>query len=140
MVDADVIMAKVGVVKRCLVRIKEATGLRPESLEDITSQDVFVLNLQRAIQAAIDLAAHVVASEGYGIPQDLKDSFSLLRNAGVISPDLSSRMQKMVGFRNIAVHEYQSLNLDILKNILTTRLGDLEEFYSEVIRHFNLAR
>ena len=140
MVDADVIMAKVGVVKRCLVRIKEATGLRPESLEDITSQDVFVLNLQRAIQAAIDLAAHVVASEGYGIPQDLKDSFSLLRNAGVISPDLSSRMQKMVGFRNIAVHEYQSLNLDILKNILTTCLGDLEEFYSEVIRHFNLAR
>ncbi len=139
MVDADVIMAKVGVVKRCLVRIKEATGLRPEGLEDMNSQDVFVLNLQRAIQAAIDLAAHVVASEGYGIPQDLKDSFSLLRNAGVISADISSRMQKMVGFRNIAVHEYQSLNLDILKNILASRLGDIEEFYSAVIRHFNLA-
>ena len=140
MVDADVIMAKVGVVKRCLVRIKEVTALKPGSLENITSQDVFVLNLQRAIQATVDLAAHVVASEGYGIPQDLKDSFGLLMNAGVISADLSTRMQKMVGFRNIAVHEYQSLNLDILKNILTTRLGDLEEFYSAVIRHFNLAR
>lgn len=86
------------------------------------------------------MAAHVVASEGYGIPQDLKDNFSLLSNAGVLSQDLSTRMQKMVGFRNVAVHEYQSLNQDILKNILTTCLGDLEEFYSEVIRHFNLAR
>ncbi len=140
MADSDVILAKIGIIKRCLVRIKETTGLLPENLEDITKQDVFVLNLQRSVQAAIDLAAHVVASEGYGIPQDLKDNFSLLSNAGVLSQDLSTRMQKMVGFRNVAVHEYQSLNQDILKNILTTRLGDLEEFYSEVIRHFNIAR
>lgn len=86
MVDSDIILAKIGIVKRCLARIKETTGLRPESLEDITKQDVFVLNLQRSVQAAIDLAAHVVASEGYGIPQDLKDNFVLLHNAGVLSP------------------------------------------------------
>lgn len=139
MVDNDVIMAKIGIIKRCLVRIKETTGLRPDSLNDITNQDVFVLNLQRSVQAAIDLAAHVVASEGYGIPQDLKDNFTLLRNAGVLSPELSTRMQKMVGFRNVAVHEYQNLNIDILKVILTDRLSDLEKFYSEVVRHFNIA-
>ena len=138
MVDSDVILAKVGIIKRCLFRIKEVTGLKPESLEDITKQDVFVLNLQRSVQAAIDLAAHVVASEGYGIPRDLKDNFGLLSNAGVLSPDLSKKMEKMVGFRNIAVHEYQNLNVDILKAILASRLGDLEEFYSEVIRYFRL--
>ena len=138
MVDSDVILAKVGIIKRCLFRIKEATGLKPESLEDITKQDVFVLNLRRSVQAAIDLAAHVVASEGYGIPRDLKDNFGLLSNAGVLSPDLSKKMEKMVGFRNIAVHEYQNLNMDILKAILASRLGDLEEFYSEVIRYFRL--
>lgn len=138
MVENDVLLAKIGIIKRCLARIKEATGLSPESLDDITRQDVFVLNLQRSIQAAIDLAAHIIASEGYGVPQDLKDNFVLLRNAGMLSSELSIRMQKMVGFRNVAVHEYQNLNIDILKAILTGRLSDLEDFYSEVARHFGI--
>ncbi len=123
MADRDILLAKVGIVKRCLRRIKDITGLEPESLIDITKQDAFVLNLQRAVQATIDLAAHVVASEGYGIPQDLKENFVLLREAGVIEPPLCRKMENMVGFRNIAVHEYQNLNIDILKSILSDRLG-----------------
>lgn len=138
MVDRDVVLAKIGIIKRCFVRIRETTHLKPEGLDDITTQDVFVLNLQRAVQAAIDLAAHVVASQGYGVPGDLKENFSLLNNAGVIDADLARKMTKMVGFRNVAVHEYQSLDISILKSILTTRLADLEEFYSAVVRFFGI--
>ena len=139
MVDRDVVMAKIGIIKRCLLRIKEVTGLKPDSLEDITKQDVFVLNLQRAAQAAIDLAAHVVASEGYGVPQDLKETFTLLSGAHVIDGQTSQKMQKMVGFRNVAVHEYQDLNPAILKSVLTGGLGDFEDYYSQVVEHFGLS-
>ncbi len=101
-------------------------------------QDVFVLNLQRAAQACIDLAAHVIASEDLGIPADLRENFPLLEESGIISHDISTKMKKMVGFRNLAVHEYQSLDTEILKSMLEKNLGDFEEFYTSIINHFNL--
>lgn len=73
MIDSDIFFAKTGVIKKCLSRIREYTRLKPESLDELDAQDIFVLNLQRAVQAAIDLAAHVVSSEGLGMPRDLND-------------------------------------------------------------------
>jgi len=134
MVDRDIVLAKIAIIQRCLGRIKEATGLNPARLDSFDVQDIFAINLQRAAQASIDLAAHIVATEGLGVPQDLRENFALLQNARMLDPDLSERMQRMVGFRNIAVHEYQNLSVDVLKHILVERLGDFEEFSNQVIR------
>jgi len=60
MPDRDIMISKTGSIQRCLNRIKDVTSLEPASLEDQDKQDIFILNLQRAIQACIDLAAHVV--------------------------------------------------------------------------------
>jgi uncharacterized protein YutE (UPF0331/DUF86 family) len=136
MPDRDVVLAKVDIIQRYLRRIRETTGLDPNSLDNIDKQDIFVLNLQRAVQAAIDLAAHIVASEGIGLPEAIKDNFSLLRNAGIIGDSLTSRMESMSGFRNIAIHDYQAMNIDILKSILSKHLKDLEDFYTTVLIYF----
>ncbi|MGI6790219.1 type VII toxin-antitoxin system HepT family RNase toxin [Aminivibrio sp.] len=136
MPDRDMILAKVASIQRSLGRIRTVTSLDPESLENVDTKDIFLLNLQRGIQAALDLAAHVVASEGLGLPERARESFSLLKNAGIIDGETASKMEKMTGFRNIAVHDYQSLDPDILKSILVHRLKDLEDFYSAVLRHF----
>lgn len=56
----------------------------------------------------------------------------------IISPDLSARMQKMVGFRNVAVHDYTEINVDVLKSVLEKDLKDVEEFYSVVLKHFQM--
>ena len=80
------------------------------------------MNLQRAVQATIDLAAHVVGTEGLGLPQDLRENFRLLTNNRIISQELCVRMEKMVGFRNIAVHEYGTLDIEVLKSILSSNL------------------
>ncbi|MCL5737772.1 MAG: DUF86 domain-containing protein [Bacteroidetes bacterium] len=139
MVDRDIIYAKVGIIKRCLQRIEKVTELNPDRLEDLIVQDVFVLNLQRAVQAVIDIAAHAVSAQGLGVPQDLKENFTLLKEASIINSHLEQQMKRMVGFRNIAVHEYQNLDIGILKSILSNNLHDLEEFYSVVIRHYGLS-
>lgn len=139
MPDMDIILAKTGNIQRCLKRIKEATNLDPKSLDNIDKQDIFVLNLQRAIEAAIDIAAHIAASEGLGLASVIKDNFKFLNEAGIIDEDLLKKMQSMVGFRNIAVHDYQSINVDILKAILTENLKDLEEFYTAVLKKFPLS-
>ena len=134
MPDRDVVMAKVAVVQKCLRRIKDVTNLDPESLDDIDKQDIFVLNLQRAVQAVIELAVHIVASEGLGLPDAIRDNFRLLCENKIIPKDLARKMERMVGFRNIAVHDYQSINKDILKDILTKHLPNLEEFYTVILR------
>ena len=75
MPDRDVVLAKVAAIQKYLRRIKEVTGLFPERLDDLDVQDIFVLNLQRAIQSAIDLAAHIVAFEGLGISDTIRGHF-----------------------------------------------------------------
>jgi uncharacterized protein YutE (UPF0331/DUF86 family) len=127
-------LQKTAIIQRCVSRIKEVTGLNPERLDSFDTQDVLAINLQRAAQASIDLAAHLVASEAMGVPQDLRENFVMLQNAQVLEPGTSEKMQRMVGFRNIAVHEYQNLNIDILKHILVERLGDFEECRKQVLR------
>ncbi len=136
MPDRDVALAKIATIQRCLKRIKESTDLNPASLDDINKEDIFVLNLQRAVQAAIDLATHIVASEGLGLPDTIKDNFKLLKNVAIINDDLTQRMEAMTGFRNIAVHDYQAIDKDILKSILIKHLKDLEDFYTTILLHF----
>ena len=138
MPDQDVVFAKVAAVQRCLKRIRETTMLKPETLDDIDKQDIFILNLQRAVQAVIDLATHIVASEGLGLSDTIRGNFKLLQDAGIISKDIARKMESMVGFRNIAMHDYQTLNKDILKSILVNNLKDLENFYTTVLINFKM--
>ena len=140
MPDKDIVLAKTDAIQRCLRRIKEATDLDPESLDNPDSQDIFILNLQRAVQSAIDLTTHIVSSEGRGISDTVKGNFLLLENAGVIGKRLSKKMQAMVGFRNIVILDYQSLKVEILKSILEKHLKDLEDFYTRVLLHFKFVK
>ena len=136
MPDRNILLAKTGNIQRCIKRIKDTTGLNPESLHSIDKQDIFILNLQRAVEAAIDIAAHIAASEGLGLAASIEDNFRFLHEAGIIDAGLLKKMEAMVGFRNIAVHDYQSMNLEILKSILTGHLRDVEDFYTAVLRRF----
>jgi len=138
MPDKDVILAKVSTIQKCLNRIKDVTNLMPGSIDNMDKQDIFILNLQRAVEAAIDIAAHTVASGGLGLATTIKDNFRLLKKAGIIDDGLLKKMESMVGFRNIAIHDYQTMDVDILKTILKKHLRDLEEFYSVILSRFQL--
>lgn len=131
--DRDIVLAKVATIQRCLVRIRQVTALDPVRLDDQNIEDIFVLNLQRAVQAAIDLGAHVLAAEGFDMPATLREIFGTLEQHGTLSASSAKLMQNMCGFRNIAVHDYQTLSKSILKTILTNHLKDLEDFYSEIL-------
>jgi uncharacterized protein YutE (UPF0331/DUF86 family) len=137
MPDRDIVLAKAAAIQRCLKRIHDVTGLKPESLDDLDVQDIFVLNLQRAIQSAVDLSTHVIAADGLGLSDTIRGNFELLEKSEIIEKDLSKRMQSMVGFRNIAIHDYQAIDPEILKSILSKHLKDLEEFYATIISHFD---
>nr|WP_255723661.1 DUF86 domain-containing protein [Sporosarcina sp. ACRSL] len=98
-------------------RIHEVYEGNPENLRDFTKQDSIVLNIQRACEASIDLAMHVVSERKLGVPKTSREAFKLLHEADLIDQNLSKTLMNTVGFRNIAVHEYQALELDILESI-----------------------
>ncbi len=137
MVERDVVLAKIGSIDRCLRRIAEVRhpdrGLRRQDAEDIQE-----LNLQRAVQAAIDLATHVVATEGYGIPGTLAEAFTLLERQGIVGRELADRLRRMTGFRNVAVHEYTSIDPKIVQAILDHHLEDLRELSRIVLDRFGI--
>lgn len=131
----DVILNKAASIERCLRRITEKYGGDPQNLSgNQTKQDAIVLNLQRACETAIDLAMYVVRGKGLGLPQESREAFALLEKAGLLPAELASRLQRMVGFRNVAVHEYARLNLDILNTIITTHLDDFRRFSSTIVK------
>ena len=136
MVDRDIVLAKAAIVDRCLRRIDDVRGPRRAALNTVDVLDITVLNLQRAAQACIDLASHLVATEGYGLPDSLGATFSLLEERGVIAADLADRLRKMVGFRNIAVHDYQNVDPAIVEAIVTRHLPDLRQFVAEIAARF----
>lgn len=130
----DVILNKVQVVERCIKRINEEYDNNPGNLKDFTRQDSIILNIQRACEACIDLAMHIVSEKGLGIPQSSREVFDILCNNGIVHDELAARLKAMVGFRNIAVHDYQQLNLEIVQKIVEKHLDDLKAFCTLVLR------
>ena len=123
----DVFLNKAATIERCLARVREEHAADPE-LADLTRQDSVILNLQRATQAAIDLAMHLVRRQALGVPQQSRDAFRLLADADRLDRELATAMMRMVGFRNVAVHDYQRLNLDVVQAIVARHLGELAAF------------
>jgi len=131
----DVVLNKVAIIERCIKRITEEYEQNPDHLRNYTKQDSIVLNLQRACEASIDLAMHIVAEKKLGIPQTSRDAFSLIEEEGILPASLSHKMKAMVGFRNIAVHDYQELNLSILQQILDNHLQDFTDYTKAILSY-----
>ena len=133
----DIVLNKAASIEHCLQRVlEEYAGNDQNLVTNQTKQDAIVLNLQRACETSIDLAMYVISRRRLGIPQDSRDAFTLLQTAGILPADLATRMQRMVGFRNVAVHEYTRLSLDVIQAIITKQLDDFRTFSSTIVKAF----
>jgi uncharacterized protein YutE (UPF0331/DUF86 family) len=125
----DVILAKVEIIERCMKRVRDVYAGDPVNLhEDLTRQDSILLNLERTCQASIDLALRLVALRGLGLPRESREAFTLIEQAGVIDHELAVALQRMVGFRNLAVHNYRQIDLLVVQRLIENRLEDLARF------------
>ncbi len=127
----DVTRNKAAIIERTLRRMKEEYSLDPE-FKNQTHIDALILNIERACQAAIDLAMHLVARNHLGMPQSSADAFKLLFRADIISEQAARNMISMTGFRNVAIHEYQGLNMNIVRSIASEKWISLVEFCNEL--------
>jgi uncharacterized protein YutE (UPF0331/DUF86 family) len=127
--DREVVEQKLESLRRCLRRIetkcpKDAAAL----VADIDLQDIISLNLSRAVQISVDIGAHLIAGMEVPPPDTMGQTFDLLAQEGVLDIGLASNLKKAVGFRNIAVHNYESINWSIVHSIVKYHLADFSQF------------
>jgi uncharacterized protein YutE (UPF0331/DUF86 family) len=131
----DVIINKAASLERCVKRIREVHAGDDKNLyENLTSQESILLNLQRACEVSIDLAMHVIRKRRLGVPQDSREAFELLQANGLLDREPADSLKRMVGFRNVAVHEYASVNLDIVRSIVTRHLDEFLALSQRLLR------
>ena len=132
--DWDLIGQKLESLRRCLRRVEAKCPQDVATLsEDYDAQDILALNLTRAVQLCVDIGAHLVADTQFPPPDTMGQTFDILQDSGIINAELAGRMKKAVGFRNLAVHNYDAINWAIVYAIAQYRMKDFEDFAKAVV-------
>lgn len=131
----DVLINKAATIERCVRRAREEYNADPASFAtNFTRQDAAILNIQRACEAALDMGQHLIRRERLGVPQSARDVFTLLAAYAWIEPSLAEQLKRMVGFRNLAVHDYASLQLPITIKIIEQHLDQFLDYSQCLLR------
>ena len=129
----EVVIQKLASIDRCLAAVHRYVGDDLSRLEEAMVLDAVVLNLQRACEMAIDAACREVSRRGLGVPADSADAFTILERESILSASVAERMRRMVGFCNVAVHEYRRLDPAIVRTVVEHRLGDFEALCRDLL-------
>lgn len=132
-----VVLNKIESIERCIKRIKETVERADFDLNNFDFQDIIILNLQRACQQSIDLAMYIVSNKKLGLPSNSRDAFIILKDSKIISDEISLTLTRMVGFRNIIIHEYQQIELKVIEYILENGLDDFLNYSKSILYYYN---
>lgn len=131
MVDADLLLKKLALIETHVHELR--TMARLDDIDrDVREQRFVVHTLQLAAQAALDAALHIVSDERLGEPQTNRELFDALEAAGWIDANTARSMRNMAGFRNVVVHGYERVSLDIVRDVVRNHLDELLAFVAEV--------
>lgn len=131
--NEDVVLAKASNVRKTVAAIRLVNDPVNSAVSEWIRMDATVLNLQRAVEALLDLANHLISANGWELPRDGRHAFSILSSHGLLSDANLTLARAMVGFRNIAVHDYAALDPEIVRGIVRDRLGDLERLVESLL-------
>ena len=139
MADSSLILAKAGSVRSHLNRVFEKRNVDLNGfLKDIDTQESILFNIQMAIQNCIDIAAHIISEKGLGVPGSTTEMFYVLEKNGYLDSDLTQKMVKAIGFRNLIVHEYGKIELEQVYEIAQNDIKDLNEYLKAIIKKLGL--
>lgn len=136
MTDADLIRKRLAFIETCLRELAEFAD--PGRVEhDIRELRFVEHTLQIMIQASLDIASHIAASDRLGEPTSNQALFELLERAGWLDPALRLELGRMAGFRNVLVHGYVTVDAAIVRDVLEHRLEDIESFVGSIRRNLD---
>ena len=131
MTDPQLVAKKLALIESCVADLRRLARL-DELERDIRERRFVEHTLQIAIQAALDVASHISSDQRLGEPRTSRELFDLLERANWIPATLGATLRRMVGFRNVVVHGYDDVDLEVVRDIVEHRLGDLMEFAATI--------
>lgn len=136
--DREIVEQKLDSLRRCVQRIESRCPQSAEALaNDFDLQDIVSLNLSRAVQLCVDIGAHLITGLDAPAPDTMGQTFDILAHGNLIPAELASNLKKAVGFRNIAVHNYDAINWAMVHSIATQHLADFSAFARAVAEQLN---
>lgn len=140
MVDKDLILIKAGRLEKYLERVQVKSDTELDIfLTELERQEITIFNLLQAIQICIDIAAHIVSEEGYGVPGSTSEMFYLLEDNGIIAKALTEKMVQAIGFRNRIAHEYEKIDLEKVFQTARENTQDLVAFIQAILKKLGIA-
>jgi uncharacterized protein YutE (UPF0331/DUF86 family) len=133
MTDRDLVEKKLAFIETCVSELRRL-AIPGDIDRDVKELRFVEHTLQVAIQAALDVAGHIVADDRLGEPATNHELFTLLEKAGRIDANVGRALRAAVGFRNILVHGYAAVDPAIVRDVLANRLGDLIAFVEAIRR------
>lgn len=131
--DKEVLITKLESLIRCIHRIKDQNISKLEELEqNIDKQEIIILNIQRAVQLCVDVGNHILLDYRTQTPTTMADTFKYLAENMLISKENAEQLSHAVGFRNIAVHQYENIDCKIVFSIITQHLDDFKTFAASI--------
>lgn len=134
--DREVVLQKLESLRRCVLRVAEKCPAEAETLaREVDLQDIVTLNLSRAVQMCVDVAAHLIASSQAPAPASMGQTFELLGQQGIVPTELAQRLQRAVGFRNIVIHNDEAIDWQVVHALARDHLGDFAAFARAIVEH-----
>ncbi len=134
--DSVILAEKIESLRRCVQRIEDK---KPSDInvliQSLDVQDILVINLTRAVQLCVHIGSHIISTANKPSPQTMGEVFVTLHELSAISPTTCEQLEKVIGFRNIAVHHYEAFNWEIVYAICQNFLQDSRRFAQEISRY-----
>ena len=138
MVDKALVLRKLALLAEYRRQIQEYAAITLEAYRsDWKAQRIIERTLQMMIELCADIAGHIVSDDGLRTPETYADTFRVLGEAGILSPEQTAVMEKMAKFRNIVVHQYEAVDAEIVVLVLRKHLSDFERFSASVVDHLS---
>jgi uncharacterized protein YutE (UPF0331/DUF86 family) len=134
MVDKTLVLRKLAEIDQYLLQVKEYAGISLAEYESSwKTQRIIERTLQMMIETCVDVAGHIISDSGFRTPTSYSDTFKVLHENGVLPAELFGKLEKMAKFRNVVVHHYDSIDAEIVIEILKRDLGDFAGFQAAII-------
>jgi uncharacterized protein YutE (UPF0331/DUF86 family) len=139
LVDKELLLTKIAHVRRCLGKLRRKQSIpKDRFLKDEDIQDSVLHNLQLAVQGCIDLGTHIVSDEDWEVPGSNAEVFEVLGRHGIIDPLLQESMESAARFRNLVIHEYAEMDMEVVYRVLHEKLSDVEQFCYQLVKGFRI--
>ena len=133
--DQIIIEKKIDSILRCVERVQTRLPKTKELFfNDLDAQDVVVLNITRSVQLSVDIAMHLCVESSQAVPQTMSSAFDCLYNLSIINETITTKMKKSVGYRNVAVHNYDDIDLELTYVIARDFMSDFSEYIRQILK------